>query len=66
MGDPRDICECGDYRSDHPNTGPCLYNKQIYPDLTHGFEDCVQFRLHKKAKDVEPQNFPSLHQVENQ
>ena len=49
MADPtveREICECGDYREDHPNDGPCVYNG-LGPsrDLTHGFANCRGFRL---------------------
>ena len=42
----REICECGDYREDHPNDGPCVHNG-LGPsrDLTHGFENCRKFRL---------------------
>lgn len=45
---PLDTCVCGDYRRDHENgSGPCLHNKPR--DLTHGYLDCMSFRLSRRA-----------------
>ncbi len=42
--DPMDECVCGDYRRDHlDGTGACKHNKPR--DLTHGYQDCLSFRL---------------------
>lgn len=45
-----DVCECGDYRSDHPNDGPCRYNGRGF-DPCHGGSDCPRFRLDKFATE---------------
>jgi hypothetical protein len=41
---PEDTCECGDYRRDHPNNGPCRMNQRDF-DLCHGGRDCMSFRM---------------------
>ena len=44
-GDPKDVCECGDYRNQHDQEGRCTLNK-----LGHGgAPDCVKFRFAKAA-----------------
>lgn len=46
LGDPLDVCECGDYRYQHiENTGPSKLNWSNY----RGVDDCVRFRLAKPA-----------------
>ena len=50
MTDPLDSCECGDYRRDHPNDGPCLFNDGkcghgYGGDGHHGTGRCERFRL---------------------
>lgn len=41
-----DHCECGDYRRDHPNNGPCTFNVlRGNGGLTHGFHKCERFKL---------------------
>ncbi len=46
-----DTCACGDYRKDHKGgTGACIHNKP--GDLTHGFEDCNEFRLSRRATEI--------------
>ncbi len=43
-----DTCECGDYRGDHRgerHQGSCTMPN----DMTHGFEPCRRFTLHKAA-----------------
>jgi hypothetical protein len=41
---PEDICECGDYRKQHPDNGPCNLNS-----LGHGIPfpegRCESFRM---------------------
>lgn len=53
-----DVCECGDYRVHHKNgVGACAHNKPH--DLTHGYKDCMQFRIAKPAaspSNPEPSN----------
>lgn len=47
MSDPKDICECGDYRDQHePNDGACKLNS-----LGHGYPGgrCEGFRLFEAA-----------------
>jgi len=47
-----DECDCGDYRKHHKDgVGPCCFNGG-YPDLTHGFKDCLSFRLCRAAKEI--------------
>lgn len=49
-----EVCLCGDWRSDHPNDGPCRHNKP--GDLSHGFMDCTYFKpatLTPEARDGE-------------
>ena len=41
---PLDQCYCGDYRREHPDNGPCVYNGKPY-DLAHGMQDCKEFCL---------------------
>ena len=49
-----DICECGDYRRDHPNGGPCNLN-----GLGHGIPNsepnakCLKFRLSQRSEGEE-------------
>lgn len=40
--DPHDVCECGDYRTSHPQgTGPCgLCARSRAP-----YDNCMRFRL---------------------
>jgi len=47
--DPRDECECGDFREDHKDGGgPCRYNSNEF-DLSHGGGNCMEFRLFGRA-----------------
>lgn len=43
IGEADEVCECGDYRSDHPNDGPCKHNSVGF-DLCHAGQDCMKFR----------------------
>lgn len=45
---PKDECECGDWRSDHTNGGPCRFNGRGF-DACHGGRDCMSFRLIRRA-----------------
>ena len=47
---PEDICNCGDYRRDHPDNGACKLN-----GLGHNIPDykCERFRLSLRAGEVE-------------
>ena len=36
-----DVCECGDYRHQHLDDGPCTMRN----DLAHGFRPCKAFRM---------------------
>ena len=48
-----DTCMCGDYRKDHAGgTGACIHNKPR--DMTHGYKDCTEFRLHREAVVIPP------------
>jgi hypothetical protein len=48
-----DECKCGDYRKDHAGgVGACIHNKPR--DLTHGYVDCMEFRLSRKATEIPP------------
>jgi len=48
-GNPRDECECGDWREDHKSgTGACRYNGRGF-DMCHGGMDCMKFRLAARA-----------------
>lgn len=39
-----ETCVCGDYKHEHENgTGPCRHNSEHF-DLTHGGENCSEFR----------------------
>lgn len=38
-----EVCECGDWRSDHPNDGPCRHNGRGF-DLCHAGQDCMSYR----------------------
>jgi len=44
---PEDICECGDYRKQHPDGGACVFNSSECGG--HGAPvssgDCLSFRL---------------------
>lgn len=42
-----DTCYCGDYRKDHVDgIGRC----RMPDDLTHGFQQCREFRLLERAR----------------
>lgn len=43
MSNSDPVCECGDYRSDHPNDGPCRHNSRAF-DLCHAGQDCMKYR----------------------
>jgi hypothetical protein len=51
-GNDHDICECGDYRADHPNGGACLLN-----GLGHGIPReepgnfCARYKHHQDHQD---------------
>jgi hypothetical protein len=41
---PEDICECGDYRKNHPDNGPCSLNGLgHHAPMPQG--NCTEFRL---------------------
>ena len=57
--DPLDVCECGDFRLDHKGgKGACIFNHPA--DLTHGYKDCLNFRLALRAQ------FPHKFQAEKE
>jgi len=43
-----DMCVCGDWRSHHPNDGPCTFNGPGF-DMCHGGQDCMSFRSARAA-----------------
>lgn len=46
-----DLCQCGDPRRDHADGhGACRHNKPR--DLTHGYKDCLAFRLSRPHDDA--------------
>jgi len=48
---PEDVCECGDWRSAHPNDGPCVFNEPGF-DLCHGGRDCMSFRRARSPEQL--------------
>lgn len=44
MEDPRDVCECGDYRYQHDNGGACNLNG-LGHGIPFGEGKCEKFRL---------------------
>jgi hypothetical protein len=45
---PTDICECGDYRSQHDKNGKC----RLCGDSTAPGDGCVRFRFHTTSPDT--------------
>lgn len=54
LRDAEDVCECGDYRRDHPEDGPCIFNtdhsRGPNGGVNHGFQPCPRFRLVEKRR----------------
>jgi hypothetical protein len=42
---PEDICECGDYRREHPDNGACSLNGLGHGIPREWYQGCFKFRL---------------------
>jgi len=56
---PEDICECGDYRREHPDNGACNLNGLGHGIPSEWYAGCFNFRLSLKAEEYGgEQGFP--------
>ena len=52
-----DICECGDYRSQHDKGGPC----RVCRVSSHPWDDCIKFRFANKADAEEAEQWATFY-----